>query len=238
MAKCAVKAALEEMRHVHGLDEAVPLMKRVGALLGLPLVAVNGDYALGGAPQGQSERVMSEHFGWSADVLNAFWDSNLLRTSPIGAACRVTSRPFAWRLSHGFDCRIPTQMQAPQERVMAFVAGLGVSGGITTPIRLPLGRVCWATWYGLDRKLNYDRILGEYEDLLFLMGHYFLDVVSVGGDYDLVARMTVSLTRREAECLNWVALVVRSQQMSPSKSPSTARIAAVPKGNHPSESIH
>jgi DNA-binding CsgD family transcriptional regulator len=222
--KRVVKSSIAQLRAAESLAEAIPVLKHAGELLGLPMVSVNGDYSSNDMLRDTGGRSLAETFGWSVDVLTGWRDEELTPFSPVGAACRLAHRPFAWRPT---TLVAPSQgrIETPQERILDFLDLLGVTGGITTPVRMPFGRVGSVTWFSYDPRFNLEKVLGEHEDSFLLLGHYFMDIVNRYDTLDEAAGIMASLSRREIECLTWVALGKTDGEIAAiiGRSPSTAR---------------
>jgi LuxR family quorum-sensing system transcriptional regulator CciR len=221
--KRALRSAVANLRAAETLEEAIPVLKGAGELLGLPMVTVNGDYSSNRLLGDGMGGTLAAALGWSADILTGWSSEELTPFSPVGAACRLSSLPFAWR-SESFACPVPTRIEAPQERVLDFLTELGVTGGITTPVHLPFSRIGSVTWFSFDRKFNFDRVLEEHEDSFFLLGHYFMALADSETE-SLAAERAFSLSRREIECLTWVALGKTDTEIAAiiGRSMSTAR---------------
>lgn len=222
--KRIVKSSIAELRGAESLSAAIPLLKHAGELLGLPMVSVNGDYASNEMLRDHAGRSLAEAFGWGTDILTDWRDEELTPFSPIGAACRLAHRPFAWHPAM-FAAALPSRIETPRERILDFLDMLGVVGGITTPVRMPFGRVGSVTWFSYDPRFKLDRVLREHEDAFLLLGHYFMDVVNRYETVDATADIIASLSRREIECLTWVALGKTDSEIAAiiGRSPSTAR---------------
>ncbi len=222
--KRVVRTSISLLREAQSLSAAIAPLKQAGELLGLPMVSVNADYASNELLHDGLGRPVAEAFGWDTQILSSWLDEALTPFSPVGAACRVHHRPFAWR-PEGFIRPSQGRFDTPQDKFVDFLAMLGVTGGITTPVRMPLGRVGSVSWFSYDRRFNLERALRDEEDSFMLLGHYFMDAVKRVDETEAVPDGVLDLSRREIECLTWVALGKTDAEIAAiiGRSPSTAR---------------
>jgi DNA-binding CsgD family transcriptional regulator len=221
-------AAARGIAALTSLREGADILKRAGDALGLPLCAVVDDYSSNSLLKDEDGNTLAKHFGWPVEAIEGWVDQGLTLFSPLGAACRLARRPFAWHQSD-FALELPSasfdKVQGRQEKVLDFLGELGIKGGVATPVHRPLGRVGSIVWMSFDEALDLDALVKAHEPGLFLLGHYFLDLVARTQDEGPVIEGAVTLTEREVECLTWVALGKTDADIGKiiSRSPTTAR---------------
>ena len=193
---------LRALERTQDTAEAVDVVKRIGAVIGLPYPSCIADYSdplLTRAPDG---RTYAELFGWSVDFRED-WERNRLNLiSPIANVCRYSTRPFVWRskdvVALAAEARGKQWHLTPERQI---------AGGLTIPVHLPLGRVASMGWVARSEERPFEEVLADFSTQLRMAAILFLDIV-VRHDPDgpLAAVGDTGLSEREVECLSWVAL--------------------------------
>ena len=198
-------------------------LKYVGEIIGVPRISAVHDYSASTLILGEEGVALAEVFGWTPDYVSTWLDKKLSLASPIGHACRMSTKPFVW-YTDAIWAR-GDALEKPQRKVMDIMAAQGAHGGITVPVHRPFGRVGSVGWTSEDPETDLEGILGEAASELILIAHYFLDVVYATRDEDPSATDMTSLTEREIECLTWVALGKTDADIAVliGRSPTTAR---------------
>ncbi|MDX1581529.1 MAG: LuxR C-terminal-related transcriptional regulator [Alphaproteobacteria bacterium] len=216
-----------ELAALTSLKEGAAVLSAAGRRIGLPLCAVVDDYSSNTLLTDEEGITLAERFGWPVEAIEGWVDQGLTLFSPLGAACRLARRPFVWHQAD-FALALPEpsrKVEGRQERVLDFLGELGIKGGIAAPVHRPLGRIGSVVWMCFEDSLDLEALLKAHEDGFFLLGHYFLDLVSRAQDEGPVIEGAVTLTEREVECLTWVALGKTDAEIGKiiSRSPTTAR---------------
>jgi LuxR family transcriptional regulator, quorum-sensing system regulator SdiA len=84
---------------------------------------------------------------------------------------------------------------------------LGLSTAIVVPTHFPQGRFAnVGAYWDPDRPLaEWKHVMSTHQDLLFVIGHYFCDTMDRKFFRRNVQQDAPTLTRREVECLSWIA---------------------------------
>ena len=138
---------------------------------------------------GNGAVLASEVFGFRGEEARWWEVPQLALSSPIVHACRVEAEPF-WCNAHGFRTRLPNPLldviDLHDFRIRAMTAA-----AIVVPIHLPFGQIGAASFLSPEPEAN---------DLS--------DAYSCAADaLAVLARAlgSISLTKREVECLRWAA---------------------------------
>ena len=146
----------------------------------------------------------TEYFGWNSGDSHCWDMSEMELDAPISDAVRYESEPF----------------YADQDKLVTFqsntlISGFGINLGndheycyaaITTPIRLPFGRVGAAAWFASDAETTDTfAIYEEFADRLMVMALKFLSgYVKVQSPCPNHPHQP-NLSKREIQCIKWVA---------------------------------
>ena len=216
-------SSIERLRTCRELMPAALELKHVGEIIGVPRISAVHDYSASTLILGDEGVALAEVFGWSADYVETWLDKKLSLASPIGHACRLTTKPFVW-YTDAIWAR-GEALEKPQRKVLDIMAAQGAHGGITVPVHRPFGRVGSVGWTSEDADTDLEGILAGVANELILIAHYFLDVVYATREEDPPATDLTSLTEREIECLTWVALGKTDADIAVliGRSPTTAR---------------
>jgi LuxR family transcriptional activator of conjugal transfer of Ti plasmids len=126
---------------------------------------------------------------------------NYHRIDPVVRRARVERNPFSWGAGGAIRPR-----GAKQGRLFEEATNFGIRSGITVPIRGGFGQMAAFTLATDDPLKRLDRLLVDTRDMVRLAGFYFhagLAWPRTGGSDS--AECVAALTRRERECLAWVA---------------------------------
>lgn len=214
--------AYQRLTAATGLLDAAREIKVIGEDLGLTHPAVVDDYSQRRLFTAEDGMALSEVFGWEPDFQRDWVERSLHRVSPVGAVCRVTTRPFSWTatsmtaLAQELGGRAGRWHLTPER---------GIAGGISVPIHLPRCGVGSVTWTTRDGCLNLDGILRESGDLLRMAALRFMDLVYAGRRDEPTELYPAAFSEREIECLTWVALGRTDGEIAKliHRSPTTAR---------------
>lgn len=223
----AVKARLDRAyrRLVKATDllTAAEQIKAIGEALGLTLPAVIDDYAQRQLLTAEDGVRLSELFGWEEDFQRDWVEHSLHRVSPVGAVCRVTTRPFSW--NSATMTALAEELGGRSGRGWHLTPDRGIAGGISIPIHLPRCGIGSVTWVTRDSAIDLDDLLDSHGDLLRLAALRFMDLVYAGREEELGEAYSAPLSEREVECLTWVALGRTDGEIAEliHRSPTTAR---------------
>jgi DNA-binding CsgD family transcriptional regulator len=217
------------LRHYLRLTNATNLLraadhiKAMGLELDLTHPAVVDDYSQRRLLAVEDGAVLSEVFGWERDFQRDWVEQGLHRVSPVGAVCRVTTRPFAWTAAA--MTALAQELRGRSGRAWHLTPERGIAGGISVPIHLPRCSVGSVTWTTRDRGLDLSALLDAHGDLLRLAALRFMDLVYAGRRDDTQEPCATPLSEREVECLTWVALGRTDGEIAQliHRSPTTAR---------------
>lgn len=144
-------------------------------------------------------------FGWP-DSTQAWWrSSNIALHSPIVSACRYENDVF-WVNEQGFHTRSPNPYLAAID-LSHFETRARTCAAIVVPVHLPFGQIGAVSFNPLDQhETDLSQKYEEFGDAFFVLGRTFVAsyVNAIGNRLRLPAG--ASLTKREIECLRWVAI--------------------------------
>ena len=146
--------------------------------------------------------------GWPDEVMGLWWDRNVMLKSPIYIRCRLRSAPF----TTGDLDRVPARL--PELRQIArSMQDMGVRSLITTPVRLPRGRIAMVTWGGPLSSAEAGQVLAETRTELLAAGYHFMHAfeAATGGLRSSEEELS-RLTPREWECLRMTAQGCREEE--------------------------
>ena len=222
--KSKLEQAYRQLTQASDLIAAAHLLKEMGEIIGLPYPAVIDDYSKNRLLPAGDGRALASVFGWEPEFQDQWVENKLYLVSPIAAACRVTTRPFAW------DAAVITRVvSATQTRPAAswhLTPERGIAGGITVPIHLPRCRTGSVAWCTRDPDVDIEKVLERHYDLLRLAAFRFMDLVyAIREDDANTEAQPAQLSERELECLTWVALGRTDVEIAGilHRSPTTAR---------------
>ncbi len=195
----------------------------LGRIVGLTHPAVVDDYSQRRLLTAEDGMALSELFGWEAAFQRDWVEQSLHRVSPVGAVCRVTTRPFSW--SSAAMTALAGDLGGRPGRSWHLTPERGIAGGISVPIHLPRCHVGSVTWTTRDDAIDLSELLEAHGDLLRLAAFRFMDLVYAGRQDEPVEPSATPLSEREVECLTWVALGRTDAEIAGliHRSPTTAR---------------
>lgn len=204
ISKVSLACHIDALSAASSLIEAAPPLAALGQAIGLDRPAVVEDFTAERLLMSRDGGLLGEIFGWLPAQGGGEPTEGLHHVCPIGRACRVTMNPFAWRAAE-----IGAADIAWDHRSRAFwqhAAELGIVGGITVPVHMPLSRVGAVGWLAIGREADLNALVDLHGNELRLAAYLFMDHVYRERPDKTTARMGESLSERELECLTWVAL--------------------------------
>ena len=215
--------AYDRLTAANDLLSAARELKAIGRDIGLTHPAVVDDYSQRRLFTAEDGKALSEVFGWEADFQRDWVERGLHRVSPVGAVCRVTTRPFSWSAAR--MTALAEELGGRSGRCWHLTPERGIAGGISVPIHLPRCGVGSVTWTTRDTRIELALLLREHGDLLRLAALRFMDLVYAGREDEAPEHYAAALSGREIECLTWVALGRTDGEISQliHRSPTTAR---------------
>lgn len=202
-------------------EAAAPLMA-IGAAIGLELPGVVEDFTAK-RWRASVNGGFGELFGLLT-VPHTTSDSDSWQSKcPVGQACRVSIDPFAWRVARVLESGFP--WDDGFEGFRRRTCELGIVGGVTVPVHMPMSRVGAVGWVAINREVDVDQVLATHSNELRLAAHLFMGHVYRERPDAIVVLPHVSLSERELECLTWVAMGKTDADIAEliGRSPSTAR---------------
>lgn len=205
------------------LSEAAVILLAIGREVGLDRPAAVEDFTSDRLNMSREAGLLGEIFGWLPSQGCEVGGEPMHHVCPIGWACRVAVNPFAWR-----SAEIGAAAFSWDRRARAFwrhAATLGIVGGVTVPVHMPLSRVGAVGWLAIGRSVDLERIVELWSSQLRLAAYLFMDHVYRERPDAASAMPDAGLTERELECLTWVALGKTDAEIGEliGRSPSTAR---------------
>lgn len=143
-------------------------------------------------------------FGWSEEALAPWYKLDVALRFPIVKACRIASEPF-WMNSLG---AWPSGQNRFMDRVdmTGFENCIPARAAIIMPIRIPFGQIAAAILVSVDEaKDDLSEEFAEFTGKLAVPIHRFMRACAMINLDDRYLPTDTQLTRREIECLSWVA---------------------------------
>jgi DNA-binding CsgD family transcriptional regulator len=205
------------------LRTASAQIKGIGLELGLTHPAVVDDYAQRRLLAAEDGAALSEVFGWEHDFQRDWVEQGLHRVSPVGAVCRLTTRPFSWTSAQ--MTALAEELGGRSGRSWHLTPERGIAGGISVPVHLPRCGIGSVTWTTRNPDVDLNQVLEQHGDLLRLAAFRFMDLVYAGRQDEPQEPSATPLSEREIECLTWVALGRTDGEIAAliHRSPTTAR---------------
>ncbi len=216
-------------RHLDALSRATSLVEAaqplvdIGAAIGLDRPAVVEDFSSERLIMSREGGLLGEIFGWLPARSPDPKGEPMHHVCPIGRVCRIAVNPFAWR-----SVDISSASFSWDRRSRDFwirMAELGIIGGVTVPVHMPLSRVGAVGWLAIGKPADLDAIVERWSSKLRLAALLFMDHVYRERPDIAGKAPDVALSERELECLTWVALGKTDAEIAEliGRSPSTAR---------------
>ena len=195
--------ALQQCRDVMA---AARILRQIGEAIGLRLASCVDDYSNAMIPLIPDGRVLAEVFGWDQSFIDDWEGNNLNLVSPLGVACRITTKPFTW-LAEDIE-RQARETGDQRTKRWHLTMSRGIYGGLIVPVHMPLGRLGSIGWVGRleDTPIDLDGILEQHGHDLRTASLLFMDILYESRPDNTGEGTTANLTEREVECLSWIAL--------------------------------
>lgn len=202
-AKQRLHSALEQLQATDDLLSAAVQVKAMGHVLGLSHPAVVDDYTRRRLLTAENGCALAEIFGWEPEIQAEWVEYSLSRICPVGAVCRVTTRPFTWNAATMAE--LAREIAGRSGQRWNLTPERGIVGGISVPIHLPRCSVGTVGWVSRDPALDLDAILTRHGLALRMAALHIMDIIYAGREDEGETLPTI-LSQREIECLTWVAL--------------------------------
>jgi LuxR family quorum-sensing system transcriptional regulator CciR len=197
---------INQLQQCSNVLAAARVLREIGKDLKVPYASCVDDYSESRLPLIEDGRALAEIFGWDQSFI-ADWESNHLHLiSPMGAACRITTKPFSW-LAENIEEMNPEGADHRQKN-WHLTTERGIYGGIMVPVHMPMSRVGSVGWVARidEDPVDLDAILDQHGHELRTAALLFMDIVYEVRPDRAPEGATANLTEREAECLSWIAL--------------------------------
>ncbi len=218
-----VNACLDALERATRLAEGVGLLRRIGELIGIPLVAALDDISTTVPLTDEAGNRLAELFGWDKTAIDEWVDQNYTLISPTTHACRFQHLPFFWQANHPFPQE--QALEPIQRKVLDWQVGQGIHGAIIVPTHLSRGRVGSVSWLSREPDLDIEPIWRDNRRTLLLAALQFMQIADAARGIRAPETAFIYLTSREIECLTWAARGKTDQEIAVilAFSPSTAR---------------
>jgi DNA-binding CsgD family transcriptional regulator len=204
------------MRATASVGAGARVLRQAGEVIGLPRVAVVHDISLPHGPNDEEGAKLADIFGWPDDY-TAHWETrgNTFH-DPVSLRCRSEHLPFYWPGPPATRRRsregLPSSRSA---RVTRELGALGLHAAFIVPVHLPRGRVAVVGWWGPAKSASEQEALGDLASApLFMLGHYFLDLLRARVPGAAGASAMAELSAREIECLTLAARGLTDGEMA------------------------
>jgi len=186
--------------------DAARILREIGKGLKVPYASCVDDYSEARLPLIADGRALAEIFGWDKSFIHDWEDNHLHLISPMGAACRITTKPFSW-LAENVEEMNPKGSDNRQKH-WHLTTERGIYGGIMVPVHMPMGRVGSIGWVARtdEDPVDLDAVLDQHSHNLRTAALLFMDIVYEIRPDHAPEGATANMTEREAECLSWIAL--------------------------------
>jgi DNA-binding CsgD family transcriptional regulator len=205
--EAALSACVSRMRATSSVGAGARVLRRAGVAIGLHLVAVIHDISLPHGPNDEDGAKLAEIFGWP-EAYTAHWETrgNTFH-DPVSLRCRSEHLPFYWPGPAAARRRSRETLPSPRgERVTRELGALGLRAAFIVPVHLPRGRVAVVGWWGPAKSRAEQEALAEVASApLFMLGHYFLDLLRAQAPVRATGSAMAELSAREIECLTLAA---------------------------------
>jgi DNA-binding CsgD family transcriptional regulator len=186
--------------------DAARVLRDIGQAIKVPYPSCVDDYSAAKLPLISDGRLLPEIFGWDKSFISDWEDKNLHLISPMGAACRVSTKPFTWLAENIADMN--PQGADHRQKNWHLTAERGIYGGIIVPVHMPMGRVGSIGWAARteDTPIDLPAVLDAHRHDLRHAALLFMDILYDTRPDHSPEGAAASLTEREVECLSWIAL--------------------------------
>lgn len=218
-----VNACLDALERAERLADGVRLLRRIGELIGIPLVAALDDISTTVPLTDEDGNRLAELFGWRKEAIDEWVDQNYTLVAPTTHACRFQHLPFFWQANHPFPQEAP--LEPIQRKVLDWQVAQGIHGAIIVPTHLSRGRVGSVSWLNRNPALDIEPIWREHRRALLLAALQFMQIADRARGIQAPETGFIYLTSREIECLTWAGRGKTDQEIAAilGISPSTAR---------------
>ena len=202
----AVRDAVGRLDRSADFTSAQTALTTLAAAIGMPLLAWSPDVSRPGFDPHMDAFFRAQ--GWPDAVMGLWWNRNVMLKSPIYIRCRLRSAPFVTGELDKVPARLPELRQIARS-----MQDMGVMSLITTPVRLPRGRIAMVTWGGALSSAEAGRVLAGARTELLAAGYHFMHAFdrATGGLRSSEEELS-RLTPREWECLRMTAQGCREEE--------------------------
>jgi DNA-binding CsgD family transcriptional regulator len=146
--------------------------------------------------------------GWPADIVELWWDRNLMLKNPVYIRCRTRGMPFVTDML----TKLPSG-RPELRRIAEALRGMGANSLITMPVHLPRSQVAMVSWGGPRSADEARALLLAIRSQLLAAAHHFLHAyISATGACRASQEELSRLTPREWECLRLTAQGCREDE--------------------------
>lgn len=203
MASQRLDEALEKLASRPTIADSVQILRDIGEVIGLPLVAVLDDISTTIPLTDEDGNRLADSFGWPPEFIDQWVEQSLTLVSAISHISRFEHLPFYWYCDG--TCSVKIDIEPVQMKTMEQMSSLGISGGLTMPTHLAKGRIGSVTWLSYDPDIDLQEKLKAYQHPLTLAGLHFMEAIRRARDPEPPRTGFIYLTKREIECLTWAA---------------------------------
>jgi DNA-binding CsgD family transcriptional regulator len=202
----AARDAARRLGQAADFAAAQSSLKDLAVAIGMPLLAWSPDVS-----RPDFDPLMDAFFraqGWPDAVMALWWDRTVMLKSPLYIRCRLRSAPFVTAALERTPAGLPEV-----RRIAGAMRDMGVRSLITTPVRLPRGRIAMITWCGPLSGAEAGQVLEETRTELLAAGYHFMHAYeAIGARLQSREEDLSRLTPREWECLRMTAQGCREEE--------------------------
>jgi DNA-binding CsgD family transcriptional regulator len=192
------------IREHYDVADAARVLAREARRLGLRLMTWHNLATMEPMVDDAGDPLNLDVFGWDDEALGPWLDMEKAVRSPLLKACRVASEPL-WINRRGVQSRGGNRFldQIDFTEIEGFA---GASAAIVMPVRIPFGHLAAAILTSIDpAKDDLSEEFAAFSRMLALPIHQLVRSYAMMTIDDRYLPTDNLLTRREIECLNWIA---------------------------------
>jgi len=194
---------LRQLSRAPALSRAATVLSQIGREIGCELIATAYNVSHDKALRDEKGEIVSKVLGWPGHMIDHWERQRYILVHPVHMAARVEWSPFYWTNKGRWSCAIETDRL--QRKLLHSIYDIGVKGGITVPVHMPMGHVS-AVSFTSFKETDWNGLLADHQASLIAAASLFVHHARRAQYQDIPDTTHYPrLTRREIECVNLVA---------------------------------